>query len=50
MQLIRQFKDIFMASGLPLWLCPYEVLATSSRTAFIEVIPDALSLHALKSR
>uniref|UniRef100_A0A061QT63 1-phosphatidylinositol 4-kinase n=1 Tax=Tetraselmis sp. GSL018 TaxID=582737 RepID=A0A061QT63_9CHLO len=49
-QLIRKFHDIFTASGLPLWLKPYEVLVTSSRTAFIEVVPDALSLHVLKSR
>jgi phosphatidylinositol 4-kinase len=49
-ELIRQFHDIFAASGLPLWLKPYEVLVTSSHTAFIEVIPDALSLHVLKSR
>ena len=35
---------------LPLWLRPFEVLVTSSRTALIEMIPDTLSIHALKSR
>jgi len=49
-QLIRQFHDIFEASGLPLWLRPYEVLVTGSHSAFIEVVPDALSLHVVKSR
>ena len=35
---------------LPLWLRPFEVLVTSSRTALIEMIPDTLSIHALKAR
>ena len=33
-----------------MWLRPFEVLVTSSRTALIEMIPDTLSIHALKSR
>ncbi|KAK9865441.1 hypothetical protein WJX84_000186 [Apatococcus fuscideae] len=49
-QLIQSFADIFQAPKLPLWLRPFEVLVTSSRTALIEMIPDTLSIHALKSR
>lgn len=36
--------DIFQEAGLPLWLRPYEVLATSSYTALIETIPDTVSM------
>lgn len=42
--------DIYAEAGLPLWLRPYEVLVTSSRTALIETITDAISIHAVKSR
>ncbi|KAI3708209.1 hypothetical protein L2E82_37358 [Cichorium intybus] len=42
--------DIFQEAGLPLWLRPYEVLVTSSYTALIETIPDAASIHSIKSR
>lgn len=42
--------DIYGEAGLPLWLRPYEVLVTSSRTALIETITDAISIHAVKSR
>mmetsp|Transcript_26156 Transcript_26156/g.83540 ORF Transcript_26156/g.83540 Transcript_26156/m.83540 type:complete len:377 (+) Transcript_26156:557-1687(+) len=48
-QLVRQFHEIFAESGLTLWLCPYEVLVTSSKTAFIECVSDTLSLHSVKS-
>ena len=37
-------------AGLPLWLRPYEVLVTSNRTALIEMVPNAPSLHTIKSR
>ncbi|XP_023635901.1 phosphatidylinositol 4-kinase beta 1 isoform X1 [Capsella rubella] len=49
-QLISHFYDIFQEAGLPLWLCPYEVLVTSSYTALIETIPDTASIHSIKSR
>eukprot|EP00245_Coleochaete_scutata_P009804 TRINITY_DN3317_c0_g1_i1.p1 TRINITY_DN3317_c0_g1~~TRINITY_DN3317_c0_g1_i1.p1 ORF type:complete len:1328 (+),score=319.25 TRINITY_DN3317_c0_g1_i1:279-3986(+) len=49
-QLIHHFHDIFGEAGLPLWLRPYEVLVTSSHTALIETIPDAISVHGIKSR
>ncbi|PRW56340.1 phophatdylinositol 4-kinase [Chlorella sorokiniana] len=50
MQLIRTFHDIFAEAQLPLWLKPFEVLPTSSRTALIEMVPNAPSIHALKSK
>jgi phosphatidylinositol 4-kinase len=50
MQLIGACCDIFAEAGLPLWLRPFEVLATSSHSALIEVITDAPSLHTLKAR
>lgn len=50
LQLVHTFKDIFTDASLPLWLCPFEVLVTSNRTALIEVIPDCLSIHTVKAR
>lgn len=50
MQLIRAFHEIFAEAQLPLWLRPYEVLPTSNRTALIEMVPNAPSIHALKSK
>ena len=49
-QLVAMCADVFREAGLPLWLRPFEVLATSSHSALIEVITDAPSLHTLKSR
>eukprot|EP00850_Spirogloea_muscicola_P020499 SM000218S06595 [mRNA] locus=s218:69990:77115:- [translate_table: standard] len=49
-QLVSHFHDIYREAGLPLWIRPYEVLVTSSHTALIETIPDAISIHSLKSR
>ena len=47
-QLIHAFAHIFQESSLPLYVRPYEVLVTSSRTALIEVVPDSLSIHTIK--
>ncbi|KAI8112901.1 hypothetical protein M9434_004221 [Picochlorum sp. BPE23] len=49
MQLIRTFHSIFLEADLPLWLRPYEVLVTSNLTALIEMIPNAPSIHHVKS-
>lgn len=49
-QLVQQFDSIFKETGLPLWVRPYEVLVTSSHTALIETVPDAISIHSLKSK
>ncbi|KAL6768298.1 PIK3 [Auxenochlorella protothecoides x Auxenochlorella symbiontica] len=48
MQLIDAFHDIFREARLPLTLHPYEVLVTSNRTALIELVPNAPSVHAVK--
>ena len=37
-------------AGLPLWLRPYEVLVTSNRTSLIELVPNTLSIHAIKAK
>lgn len=50
MQLIKAFSEIFSAKRLPLWLRPYEIVAASSSTGFIEVVPDAVSIDAIKRR
>lgn len=49
-QLAQTFARIFSDAGLPLWLRPFEVIATSTTSAFIEAITDAPSIHAIKSR
>lgn len=49
MQLIRTFYSIFAEADLPLWLRPYEVLVTSNLTALIEMVPNAPSIHHVKS-
>lgn len=36
-------------AGLPLYVRPYQVLVTSSHSALIEVIPDAMSIHTVKA-
>lgn len=36
-------------AGLPLYVRPYQVLVTSSHSALIEVIPDAMSIHSVKA-
>ena len=50
MQLIAAFHEIFVEAQLPLCLRPYEVLPTSNRTALIEMVPNAPSIHAIKSK
>ncbi|KXZ46991.1 hypothetical protein GPECTOR_39g485 [Gonium pectorale] len=50
LQLIRNFGDIFREAGLPLWVRHYEVLVTSNKTALIEMVPNTLSIHTIKSR
>ena len=50
MQLISTLDEIFREAGLPLVLRPYEVLVTSNRTALIEMVPNAPSIHNIKSQ
>ena len=41
---------LWQEAGLPLWLRPYEVLVTSNRTSLIELVPNAVSIHAIKAK
>eukprot|EP01135_Chromosphaera_perkinsii_P011664 Nk52_evm2s2473 gene=Nk52_evmTU2s2473 len=47
-QLIGQFKKIWEAEHLKLWLYPYKVLVTSNFSGLIETITDTISVHSLK--
>jgi len=49
-QMIAQFESIFRSASLPLWLRPYDILATSATSGFIEAIPDTVSIHSLKEK
>lgn len=49
-QIISGLHAIFQEAGLPLWLRPFEVLVTSSHSAFIEAISNAPSVHSVKAR
>ena len=50
LQMTKMFAKIYCESGLPLWLRPFDVIATSTTSAFIEAVTDAPSIHAVKSR
>jgi len=50
MQLIIQFQRIFFESNIPVKLCPYRILAISSKSGLIEPIPNSLSLDKLKKQ
>lgn len=49
-QLISQFKKIFDEEGVNVFLRPFTVMSVSSEAGFVEVIPDAVSVHSLKKR
>ena len=48
LQLIFQFHSIFQEAGLPLYLCPYLVIATGPDCGFIEAVPDTVSIDSLR--
>lgn len=50
LQLMKLCKEIFEDFGLAnqLWLKPYKIVSTGSRTGIVQVLPDTLSLDALK--
>jgi len=50
MQLISQMGQIWAKQKLPLWIKPYEILATGPNCGLIEAINDAVSIHALKEK
>jgi phosphatidylinositol 4-kinase B len=49
-QLISQFQWIFAEESVDLYLRPFTVMSVSSDAGFVEVIPDAVSVHSLKKR
>ena len=49
MQLISTMHEVFAEAQLPIYLHPYEVLVTSNRTALIEMVHNAPSIHTIKA-
>jgi hypothetical protein len=50
LQIMQLCKEIFEEFGLSsqLWLKPYRIVSTGSRTGLVQVLPDTMSLDALK--
>jgi hypothetical protein len=46
--LIEEFARVFDAVRLPVWLCPYRIVATGADSGFVQVIPDAYSIDQIK--
>jgi len=47
-QLIQRMALILARDQIPVWLCPYEILALDASGGLIEAIPDTISLSSLK--
>lgn len=47
-QLIYRMAAILAREKVPVWLCPYEILALTDTGGIIEAIPDTISLDSLK--
>ncbi|KAF0690437.1 Aste57867_18169 [Aphanomyces stellatus] len=47
-QMIRQFATVFTDAKLPVFLRPYDVIATSPTAGLVEAIADTISLDSLK--
>jgi hypothetical protein len=47
-QLIQRMASILAREKVQVWLCPYEIIATTDRGGIIEAIPDTISLDSLK--
>jgi phosphatidylinositol 4-kinase B len=47
-QLIQRMATILACERVNVWLCPYEIIATTDRGGVIEAIPDTISLDSLK--
>jgi len=47
-QLIQRMALILARDSVPVWLCPYEILALDASGGIIEAIPDTISLASLK--
>ena len=50
MQMISCMDQIFKQAKSPLWLKPYEIIATGPRCGLIELVSDAMSIHAIKEK
>ncbi len=50
MQLISYFQTAFAAASVPVWLHSYRILCASKSTGLIQLIPNAISIDALKKR
>ncbi|GMI23871.1 hypothetical protein TeGR_g935, partial [Tetraparma gracilis] len=48
MQMIHFYQSVFKEEGLPLFLKPYKILATSRQTGLIELLKDSTSIDGLK--
>lgn len=47
-QLISLFRSVFLTARLPLWLRPYAVVPTSANSGLIEMVPNTVSIDAVK--
>jgi phosphatidylinositol 4-kinase len=47
-QIIQRMASILARENVPVWLCPYEIIALTDRGGIIEAIPDTISLDSLK--
>eukprot|EP00526_Cylindrotheca_closterium_P002047 CAMPEP_0113623976 /NCGR_PEP_ID=MMETSP0017_2-20120614/12353_1 /TAXON_ID=2856 /ORGANISM="Cylindrotheca closterium" /LENGTH=1072 /DNA_ID=CAMNT_0000533979 /DNA_START=61 /DNA_END=3276 /DNA_ORIENTATION=- /assembly_acc=CAM_ASM_000147 len=47
-QLIYKISAILAREQVPVWLCPYEIVALTEGGGLIEAIPDTISLSSLK--
>ena len=47
-QLIYRMASILARDKVPVWLCPYEIVALTDRGGVIECVPDTISLDSLK--
>ena len=47
-QLIQRMAFILARERVPVWLCPYEIIAITDSGGIVEAIPDTISLDSLK--
>jgi phosphatidylinositol 4-kinase len=47
-QIIYKISAILSREQVPVWLCPYEILALTETGGLIEAIPDTISIASLK--
>ena len=50
MQLISQIYQIFKFKNVPIWLKPYEILATGPNCGLIEFVEDTMSLDEIHKK